>query len=246
MIPSDHVCYCEPFCGGAWILFGKEPSKVEVLNDLDIELVTFWRVVRHHLEEFLRYFKWAIVSRYMFDLANKEDPALMTDIQRAVRYYYLQRLGFGGRTERRSWGAGATKPTGLNLETINDVLLETHWRLQRVIIEHLDACACIRRYDRKTTFFYIDPPYHHVNQGYAHKYKDADFSDLKAALACMSGRFILSLNDTPAVRALFREYRIQRVSVRYSSGNTRQAADTRALLRHELIIANFRLRAARK
>ena len=63
LIPEDHTCYCEPFCGAAWVLFAKEPSRVEVINDADGELVTFWRVVQNHLEEFLRYYKWALISR---------------------------------------------------------------------------------------------------------------------------------------------------------------------------------------
>jgi len=240
LIPRDHVCYCEPFAGGAWVLFSKDPSEVEVLNDLDAELITFWRVVQNHLEEFLRYYKWAVVSRHLFDLANKQDPALLTDIQRAVRYYYLQRLGFGGRTFKRTWGAGAMKPTNLNLDTIEDVLLSTHWRLKRVTIERMDACDCIKRYDRKTTFFYIDPPYYHVSQGYAHQYKDADFSRLKETLNGIVGRFVLSLNDTPDVISLFKGYHFRRVSLRYSAGNVRAAEDTRAKLRAELLISNFK------
>jgi len=240
MIPKDHICYCEPFAGGAWILFGKEPSKVEVINDLDAELVTFWRVVQNHLEEFLRYFKWAIVSRHFFDLANKQDPTLLTDIQRSVRYYYLQRLGFGGRTDRRTWGISVSRPMSLNLETINNVLLETHWRLERVTIERMDACDCIRRYDRPTTFFYVDPPYHRVAQSYVHKFKDADFAMLKETLSRISGKFILSLNDSPSVRTMFKGYHINPVELKYSAGNSRQASDTRSEPRSELLISNFK------
>lgn len=88
LIPPDHLCYCEPFCGAAWVFFRKDHSECEVLNDRDSELVTFWRVVQNHLEEFLRYFKHAVVSRELFDIEQKKDPATLTDIQRAVRYYF--------------------------------------------------------------------------------------------------------------------------------------------------------------
>ena len=95
MIPS-HTCYCEPFCGAAWVFFRRStPAPVEVVNDRDGELVTFWRVMQNHIEEFLRYYKWAIVSREVFELENKKDPSTLTDIQRATRYYYIQRLSFG-------------------------------------------------------------------------------------------------------------------------------------------------------
>lgn len=103
-IPANHVCYCEPFCGAAWILFKKQPSRHEVINDLDAELVNFWRIVQNHLQPFLDYFKYAVISRKLFDLENHRDPSTLTDLQRAVRYYYLQRLGFGGRPTARTFG----------------------------------------------------------------------------------------------------------------------------------------------
>ena len=108
LFPKDHVCYCEPFCGAAWVLFRKEPSKTEVINDADGELVTFWRVIQNHLEEFLRYYRFAVIARKIWDIENKKDPGLLTDIQRAVRYYYLQRLGFGGKTSGRTFGTSTT------------------------------------------------------------------------------------------------------------------------------------------
>ena len=87
-IPA-HTCYCEVFAGAAWVLFTKEESKVEILNDINIELVTLYRVVKHHLEEFIRYLKWILVARDEFERFKKEDPETLTDIQRAVRFYFL-------------------------------------------------------------------------------------------------------------------------------------------------------------
>jgi len=62
----EHTCYVEPFCGAAALFFLKEPSKVEVVNDINAELINLYRVIQHHLEEFLRQFKWSLVSRQMF------------------------------------------------------------------------------------------------------------------------------------------------------------------------------------
>jgi len=60
---SPHQTYCEVFCGAAWVFFRKEVSKYEVINDLDSDLVTFYRVLQNHLEEFLKQFKWVLSSR---------------------------------------------------------------------------------------------------------------------------------------------------------------------------------------
>jgi len=233
----EHHCYCEPFCGAAWVLFAKEPSKVEVINDLDSELVTFWRVIQHHLEEFLRYFKFAVVSRKLFELEQMKRPDTLTDIQRAVRYYYLQKLGFGGKTHSRTFGTATTSPPSLNLTTIEESLLQVHWRLARVTVEHLGACECIRRYDRPTTFFYLDPPYWHT-AGYAVPFPDEEYASLRGVLDEIQGRFILSINDTAEVRRIFKGFKIQAVSTTYSAANGRSPSAERARPRPELLIDN--------
>lgn len=66
LIP-EHQCYVEVFAGAAWLLFKKEPSKVEVINNINVDLVNLFRVLQWHLEEFLRYFKWLLVSREEYD-----------------------------------------------------------------------------------------------------------------------------------------------------------------------------------
>src|ERR1700677_2373753 len=78
-----HTTYVEAFAGGAQVLFHKEPSAVEVLNDLDGELVNLFRVCQSHYEELVRYLRFALVSRKLFDLLKATDPATLTDIQRA-------------------------------------------------------------------------------------------------------------------------------------------------------------------
>jgi DNA adenine methylase len=239
MLPKDHVCYCEPFCGAAWVLFTKEPSRVEVLNDADGELVNFWRVVQNHPQPFLEHFRFAIISRKIFEWENMKRPETLTDLQRAGRYYYLQRLGFGGRAAGRSFGTGATQPANLVLSTVEEVLLQVHWRLERVTIEHLDACECIRRYDRPRTVFYVDPPYYELTQAYAVRFKGDDYRRLQETLRAVKGRFILSINDHPAVRAMYSGFKIGRVHPTYSVTNSRTAIGSREKTRHELLIRNF-------
>ena len=137
----DHTCYVEPFCGACWVLLAKDPSRAEVINDADSELATFWRVIQNHLEEFLRYYRYAVSSRELFELEKRKDPSVLTDIQRAARYFYIQKLGFGGRTTGRTFGTSATGPGRLNLLNIEDHLQELYDRLSppRVTIENLDA-----------------------------------------------------------------------------------------------------------
>lgn len=238
-IPADHVCYVEPFVGAGWVFFAKSPSRAEVINDRDGELITFWRILQNHLQPFLEYFRFAVVSRKLFELERRKDPETLTDIQRAVRYYYLQRLCFGGKVAGRTFGTSATEPARLNITGVEESLIKVHWRLDRVTIEHLDACDCIRRYDRPATFFYIDPPYYRLTQGYAVKFSDSDFVRLRDTLQKVRGRFILSINDHPDIRALFSGFKMDRVTLTYSNSNSRVDPSTRSKPRLELLVHNL-------
>lgn len=103
MFPA-HTCYVEPFAGAAALYFLKEPVKVEVLNDVNGELVNLYRVVKHHLEEFTRQFKWALTSREIYKWLQATPEETLTDIQRAARFFYLQKLSFGGKVDGQTFG----------------------------------------------------------------------------------------------------------------------------------------------
>lgn len=232
----EHTCYVEPFCGAAWVLFSKPPSTSEVINDLDQELVTFWRVVHNHFHPFLDLLKWAVVSRKVFEWENSKRPETLTDLQRAVRYYYIQRLGYGGRATDRTYGYSTQRPPRLNLAQAEEILLQVHWRLSQVNIECLDAFDIMRRYDRTSTFFFIDPPYYDVNQAYAHKFDR--FQELADFLPGLKGKFLLTLNDHPDIRKIFGVFHQRRVSLRYTVSNGRSSG--RGKQHHELFITNYR------
>jgi len=160
MIPK-HRCYVEVFAGAAWMLFKKEEeiSHVEIINDINSDLVTLYRVIKHHLEEFMRYFKWILISRDEFYRFRQETPETLTDIQRAVRFYYLLKLGYAARIKNPAFSIATTAKPRLNLLRIEEELSAVHLRLARVYIENKPYEEVITRFDKSDTFFYIDPPY---------------------------------------------------------------------------------------
>ncbi len=162
----------------------------------------------------------------------------MTDVQRAVRYYRLQRMGYGGKVVNRTFGTSCTRPSSLNLPTVEEQLHVTHRRMARTTIENLDACDCILKYDSPETFFYIDPPYWDADF-YAVSFKEKDFRRLSDTLRKISGTFILSLNDTPEVREIFADFRIESIETKYSLGNSKTSAGTRSVDRKEVLIHNL-------
>ena len=93
----------------------KNQTQVEVLNDINGELVNMYRVVKHHLEEFVRQFRWALTSRDIYKWLQITPEETLTDIQRAARFYYLQKLAFGGKVADQNFGTATTSAPRLNL-----------------------------------------------------------------------------------------------------------------------------------
>jgi DNA adenine methylase len=203
LIP-EHTCYCEVFAGAAWLLFKKPESEVEIINDINSDLVTLYRVIKHHLEEFIRYLKWLLVSRDEFERFKAETPETLTDIQRAVRFYYLLRNGYSARIPKPTFSISTLKRSNFNLLRIEEELSAVHLRLARVYVENLHYEEVLTRFDRPHTFFYIDPPYYGCEDYYGKGlFSREDFSRLADMLSSLQGRFIMSINDTPEIRELF-------------------------------------------
>lgn len=214
----EHECYVEPFCGGAALFFMKEPSRIEVINDFDGEVVNLYRVVANHLEELVRSFKWSLVSRKMFEWANMQMPQTLTDIQRAARFFYLQQLCFGAKPTGRTFGTATTTPPKLNLLRVEEKLSEAHLRLARTTVEHLDWKECIRRYDREHTLFYLDPPYWQT-AGYAPGgFGFEQYQAMAELAASIKGRMVISINDHPQIREAFSALRLKEVAFRHTVG----------------------------
>ncbi|MEX3691902.1 DNA adenine methylase [Paraburkholderia sp. BR14263] len=226
----EHSCYVEVFAGGAALYFKKQPAKVEVINDINGELVNLYRVVQNHLEEFVRQFKWALTSRQVFEWLKDTPPETLTDIQRAARFYYLQKNCFGSRVESQTFGTATTTAPKLNLLRIEETLSEAHLRLASTYIERLDWKACIDKYDRAHTLFYLDPPYWQT-EGYGVPFPFEEYEAMAARLRTIKGKAIVSLNDHPDIRRVFEGFRIETADIRYTvGGGGRDAA------RKELII----------
>ena len=155
-----HRAYAEVFAGGAWVFFRKPESSFESINDLNSDLVTFYRVLQFHIEEFCRQFKWLVSSREWFNDWNRQLAAGgLTDIQRSARFYYLQRHSFSSDIVDRSFGRSTHEAPRINLLRIEEELSAIHLRMARVTIENLPWREYVDRYDSPTTLFYLDPPY---------------------------------------------------------------------------------------
>lgn len=213
---NPHTTYVEAFAGGAALLFNRPmPAKIEVLNDSHGELIRLYRVVANHLDEFARQFRWMLASRDEFDRFRRLPPDTLTDIQSAARFFYLQKLAFGGKVTGQTWGAGPTVVKSINLLRLEEDLSAAHLRLHRVGIENLPWQTCVAKYDSPATLFFLDPPYWQT-VGYGEAFGLDQYEELAEVMAGLKGRAILTINDHPDMRRLFDRFPGKTVGIDYT------------------------------
>jgi DNA adenine methylase len=214
------------------VFFRKEPSKVEVLNDLDGEMVNFFRICQQHYEELLRYMRFMIVGRSWHQLLKATDPVTLTDIQRAARHLYLLKNSYAGLIRNLNYKCNVAHGPNLNLERLPAIIEETHKRLARVQLECLPYEKVLEKYDREWTLFYLDPPYFGLKL-YRHNLTTADFEKMSERLGTLKAKFVLSLNDVPEVRRIFKPFKFREIELAYTA---QKVAGRRY---KEVLITNF-------
>ena len=170
----------------------------------------------------------------MYEWAKITPPETLTDIQKAARFYYLQKLAFGGKVEGRSFGTAPSSPPRLNLLRMEEDISNAHLRLSRAYIERLDWQKCLTKYDREYTLFYADPPYWQT-EGYGVEFELEQYQALASHAETMKGKIIISINDHPEMRQIFSKLNIQTTSLKYTVGGSKKNAK----LAKELIINNW-------
>jgi DNA adenine methylase len=173
-----------------------------------------------------------VTSRKLYEQLASTDAGTLTDVQRAGRFFYLQKNCYGGLVLKRNYHYGVMQRPNYRPERVPEALRKTNERLLGVQIECLPYEEILERYDRPTTLFYLDPPYY-ARKLYRFNFSEEDFQLLSARLRKLKGRFILSLNDVPEVRKMFSRFHIRKIRLAYStpSGSNRRY--------DEVIISNF-------
>jgi DNA adenine methylase len=214
LLPACHH-YCEPFAGSAAVLLNRSPAAVETYNDLDGEVVNFFRVLRDHKAELVEMIGLTPFSREEFGRACELDMAV-SPLERARRFYVRARQVRTGLAQTASLGRWAncknTSRAGMSGVVSRwlggvEALPEIAERLLRVQIENRPALDVIRLYDETDTLFYCDPPYVHGTRGddkaYGHEMTDRQHRDLAAALSAASGLVAISNYDCELMRDLY-------------------------------------------
>lgn len=252
LIPK-HEIYVEVFAGSAKLLFAKEPSRCEIMNDLNGDVTNFFRVAKHRPAALAELFDHEIVHAERFrDLRAENFTGAKNfkddEIHRALRFAYLVWYSYGSKGEHfASSSAKGKLESGpkmkRSLDRVRQLLTETAARLRNVLIEQRSFEEILARYDSKQSWFYLDPPYVHFQPN--GRYKPLDEPQrisLFSMLSKLKGKFLMSFDDCAEVRTLAKKhgFHLRRVEVQYTLASTTSGRQTTA----EVLIANRPLHLA--
>jgi DNA adenine methylase len=211
--------FCEPFGGSAAVLINREPAPIETYNDLDGEVVNFFRVLREQKDALLEAIGLTPFSREEFELAISDPDVSVSDLERARRFFVRARQVRTGLAQTASSGrwahclltsrAGMAGAVSRWLGSVEG-LSEIAQRLLRVQIENAPAVEVIQRYDSADTLFYCDPPYPHESRGdskaYAYEMSDDDHRQLASALRSVRGKVAVSSYECDLMDELYSDW----------------------------------------
>lgn len=200
----EHETYIEVFGGGLALFCAKKRSPLEVVNDINSDLIALYLCVQKHLPELTRQINQMVCSRKLLSIYSKEKG--ITDIERAARFWFCNRISFGA--DGRSFGV--TKKRGSSVAFTQAGILERfnlfQKRLDGTVIENLPWGKLVATYDQPESFFFFDPPYIGYTLDYYDPFTETDMSTLESIIRGLKGKWLLTVNDSPFTRSLFKRY----------------------------------------
>lgn len=242
LIPP-HYLYCEPFCGGGAIFFAKEPSPVEVINDLNKEVINFYEVLKKRYAPLKKLIGATLHSREQHRKAQiiYQNPELFNEVTRAWAFWTLANNSFSAIVDG-GW-AYENKTNGTTNRLRNkkrDFTKEYSERLESLQIECKDALKVIKARDNADTFFYCDPPYFNSDMGHYKGYTLQDFTNLLDTLAGIRGKFLLSSYPSDILKEYAKKYDWHQVSFEKMLAVCGKRLQPK--LKTEVLTANFPIR----
>lgn len=226
-----HHSYLEPFFGSGAVLFNKQRSPIETVNDLDGNVVNLFEWIRKDPERLAEAIYWTPYAREIFDRAWETRHTEQDTFQRAVNFYVLMMMGFGFRTNgvKVGWksdvqGREAAYAAGGWCKT-PEAIKQAAERLRGVQIECRPAVDVIRRFNFRNVLIYADPPYvlrTRCGKQYAHEMTDQDHVELLEVLKAHKGPVLLSGYDSELYNDLLRGWHRERINTRAQTAEPRE------------------------
>lgn len=233
LIPEDHRTYVEVFGGAGSVLYQKEPSRLEVFNDINSELINLHRIIRNNPQSLNMYLNDLPISRDIFQDIKTKTLKGRNNIEKAAFYFYQLTQSFGSKGDNFAMAA----KSGRKPKNIYRSFKAVSERLKLVTIENMSFEKLIPLYDKEDSFFCVDPPYVST-ESYCKNtggFGVVEHERLAELLSNVEGRFLLSYNDNELVRKLYKDYNILSTKeVKYTLSSSRKAKKV-----NELFITNY-------
>jgi DNA adenine methylase len=237
LIP-EHKCYTEAFAGGAAIFFAKSPAEIEVINDVNGNLVNFYRVLKTNFDSLKKKIETTLHSREQHEFAGMiyDQSQFFNSVERAWAVWVLSKMSFASKLDG-SWGYDK-KRNGMPKKLTNAkeaFTIELAHRLEHTQIECTDALRIIKSRDTMHTFHFIDPPYVGSDCGHYSGYTLMDFQNLLELLSEIEGKFILTMFPHEILSEFIEanSWRVVEVDRHISASKVKRRKQT------ELIVMNF-------
>lgn len=232
------MTYAEVFGGAGWVIFKKEPSKVDVWNDINPELYNVFKQIVENYDEFRKLTRWMLSSRQLYTYIKKRYIKEQDLVKRAVYFVYAITNSYGCLI--RGFKVGIKERRINNWIAFVKRLKQIHLRFSNVIIENLDYKQCIEKYDSTDALFYLDPPYllpkneYHYKLFQKNKFTLEDHLELADILRNIKGKFLLSYYPHKIIEKEYKgfEFLTKEVPQNVSSGIKKRRGI-------ELLIKNF-------
>ena len=215
---TEHRTYVEVFGGSASVLLNKKPSETEVYNDIDYNLVAFWRMLRDNPSELIRLLSLTLYSREEYNTAREILDKGGTDLDIAWAVFVAHRQTHSGIGYGWSYDTTTNRRNPLTFyRAAVHYLPKIHNRIRNIVIENMDAFDVIAKYDSSETLFFLDPPYPRETistskQQYRYTFDDEQQRRLAETLPNIKGKFVLTVYSTDYYDAML-EHGVKKITV---------------------------------
>lgn len=232
LIP-EHMLYVEVFGGGLAVFAAKNPSEIEVINDINGDLISFYRCCKFHLDALLDELDLVQNSRQEID--DYREQRGLTEIQRAARFFIVNVLSFGGTMT--GFRVSRTAPLPSRAKRMLAIRALNH-RLDRTTIERLSWDKCLDLYDHEKAFIFLDPPYLNGGGEAYNGWSEHELQRFADRVRKLRGGWMVTFQDCEQVRDHFAGYQLRAVERQNGIGASRKGQKGRRYA--EVIITSER------
>ena len=212
--------YVEVFAGGCAVLLAKERSKLEVVNDINSDLITLYRVAKHHPDALVAELQLMPGSRqYLTDCVSLLKTGALTDLQRAALFIHANKTSFCATGSSFAVARNPGSAPFANRNALYDRIRMFALRMSQVAIEHMDYRRLLSTYDHAGNLFFLDPPYLGADVSNYRGWTEIEMGHFHAAVTALAGRWIVTVDDSRFNRTLWKGHDIHFVTSRNGVGN---------------------------